>query len=72
LLAEGHQVPLCVESDCLKNLEADIAAGWADSLFSKPPASGMADLLTVTFSAACEASQLHICERTGNIFLSAT
>jgi hypothetical protein len=33
---------LCVESDGSEKLEADIPASCTDSLFSKPPQSGMA------------------------------
>jgi hypothetical protein len=32
-----------VEGECSKNLEADIAAGWADSIFIKSPATAMAE-----------------------------
>jgi hypothetical protein len=33
---------MCVESDGSEKLEADIPASCSDSLFSKPPQSGMA------------------------------
>lgn len=36
-----------IESDCSKNLEADIEAGWTNSLFRKSSASGMAEEGTV-------------------------
>ena len=38
-----HDMLVCVESDGSEKLEADIATGWTDSLFSKPPQSGMAE-----------------------------
>jgi len=34
---------MCVEGDGSKKLKADIPAGCTDSLFSKPPQSGMAE-----------------------------
>jgi len=33
---------LCVESDGSKKMEADIPVSYTESLFSKPPQSGMA------------------------------
>ena len=47
----SYEGQLCVESDGSKKLEADIPASCTDSLFSKPPQSGMAEMETVWKSA---------------------
>jgi hypothetical protein len=42
--------PLCVKSDCSKNLEPDVPAGSTGSLFRKSRASGMAEVQSSAYS----------------------
>src|ERR1019366_26462 len=58
-----YEVPLCVESDGSEKLEADIPASCSDSLFSKPPQSGMAEerifMAILTTGRSVSGAELH-------------